>query len=58
MVAVSPVNDPIICGVCFARNYLAETPNVPPGCHSLVFLAAMYSVYKSNVPFIDRENVI
>ena len=35
---------PIVCAV---RYYLAETPNFPTSCPSLVYIADMHGTYKS-----------
>ena len=37
------------------RYYLVGTPNVPSSCPSLVYLADMYGIYKSSVPFLIKK---
>ena len=53
---LSPVLFPSMPGA--VRYYLAGTPNSPPGCISLVYIADVNCIYKLNVPFIDHEIVI
>ena len=38
-----------------ARHYLAGTPNFPSSCPSLVYLADMHGIYKSNVPLLTKK---
>ena len=44
--------------MCAVTYYFAETPNFPSSCPSLVYIADMHCIHKSNVPFIDQKNVI
>ena len=37
------------------RYYLADTQDFPSSCPSLVYLAYMYGVYKSNVPLLIKK---
>ena len=37
------------------RYYLAEIPNFPSSCPSLVYLADMYGIYKLNVPLLIKK---
>ena len=39
------------------RYYLAGTLNFPSSCPCLIYLADVHCIYKSNVAFIDQENV-
>ena len=34
---------------------LAGIPNLPSSCHSLVYLADMYGIYKSNEPLLIKK---
>ena len=40
---------------CAVWHYLAETPDFPSSCPSLVYLADMYVIYKSNVPLLIKK---
>ena len=37
------------------RYSLAGTPNLPSSCPSLVYLADMYGIYKSNEPLLIKK---
>ena len=37
------------------RYYFAGTPNLPSSCPSLVFLAVMHGIYKSNAPLLIKK---
>ena len=37
------------------RYSLARTPNLPFSCPSLVYLADMYGIYKSNEPLLIKK---
>ena len=41
--------------LCAVRYYLAGTPTFPSSCPSLVYLADMYGIYKSNGPLLIKK---